>query len=105
MAPCRLILAEMEKHEDAWPFLVPVNAKQVHTTILLVMIINIETRYRDLAKQYSLLSRPLEEMGARKNARAPKRLLRRLDTIWVCHIEKFVNLLPLPYILKAQCMR
>ncbi|CAH3184955.1 unnamed protein product, partial [Porites evermanni] len=28
MAPCRLILAEMEKHEDAWPFLVPVNAKQ-----------------------------------------------------------------------------
>ena len=29
MAPCRSLLAEMEKHEDAWPFLVPVNAKQV----------------------------------------------------------------------------
>lgn len=29
MAPCRVILAEMEKHDDAWPFLVPVNAKQV----------------------------------------------------------------------------
>ncbi|XP_022779270.1 bromodomain adjacent to zinc finger domain protein 2B-like isoform X4 [Stylophora pistillata] len=28
MAPCRMILAEMEKHEDAWPFLVPVNPKQ-----------------------------------------------------------------------------
>ncbi|KAK3753300.1 hypothetical protein QZH41_015242, partial [Actinostola sp. cb2023] len=28
MAPCRTILAEMEKHDDAWPFLVPVNAKQ-----------------------------------------------------------------------------
>ena len=29
MAPCRSLLAEMEKHEDAWPFLVPVNPKQV----------------------------------------------------------------------------
>lgn len=29
MAPCRVILAEMEKHDDAWPFLIPVNAKQV----------------------------------------------------------------------------
>ncbi|EDO44814.1 predicted protein, partial [Nematostella vectensis] len=28
MAPCRTILAEMEKHDDAWPFLIPVNAKQ-----------------------------------------------------------------------------
>lgn len=26
-----MILAEMEKHEDAWPFLVPVNPKQVIT--------------------------------------------------------------------------
>jgi hypothetical protein len=30
MAPCRSLLAEMEKHEDAWPFLVPVNPKQVN---------------------------------------------------------------------------
>ena len=36
MAPCRLILAEMEKHEDAWPFLVPVNAKQVSKTVAYV---------------------------------------------------------------------
>ena len=35
MAPCRLILAEMEKHEDAWPFLVPVNAKQVRKLLLI----------------------------------------------------------------------
>jgi len=27
-----MILAEMEKHEDAWPFLVPVNPKQVRAT-------------------------------------------------------------------------
>ena len=33
MAPCRLILAEMEKHEDAWPFLIPVNAKQVSKAV------------------------------------------------------------------------
>ena len=33
MAPCRMILAEMEKHEDAWPFLVPVNPKQVRAKI------------------------------------------------------------------------
>ncbi|XP_078661651.1 bromodomain adjacent to zinc finger domain protein 2B-like isoform X31 [Branchiostoma floridae x Branchiostoma belcheri] len=28
LAPCRSILPELEKHEDAWPFLVPVNTKQ-----------------------------------------------------------------------------
>ncbi|XP_035657880.1 bromodomain adjacent to zinc finger domain protein 2B-like isoform X20 [Branchiostoma floridae] len=28
LAPCRTILPELEKHEDAWPFLVPVNTKQ-----------------------------------------------------------------------------
>ncbi|KAK3579708.1 hypothetical protein CHS0354_025743 [Potamilus streckersoni] len=28
MVICRLILTEMEKHEDGWPFLVPVNLKQ-----------------------------------------------------------------------------
>ncbi|XP_028411273.1 bromodomain adjacent to zinc finger domain protein 2B-like isoform X2 [Dendronephthya gigantea] len=37
MAPCRSLLAEMEKHEDAWPFLVPVNPKQFpeYYTIIL----------------------------------------------------------------------
>ncbi|XP_046846146.1 bromodomain adjacent to zinc finger domain protein 2B-like isoform X2 [Xenia sp. Carnegie-2017] len=37
MAPCRMILAEMEKHEEAWPFLVPVNPKQFpeYYTIIL----------------------------------------------------------------------
>ena len=29
MQPCRQMLAEMERHECSWPFLVPVNAKQV----------------------------------------------------------------------------
>lgn len=28
MQPCRQMLAEMERHECSWPFLVPVNAKQ-----------------------------------------------------------------------------
>ncbi|XP_070536234.1 bromodomain adjacent to zinc finger domain protein 2B-like isoform X4 [Ptychodera flava] len=31
MAPCRAILAEMEKHDDGWPFLVPVDTKQFST--------------------------------------------------------------------------
>ncbi|XP_077993528.1 bromodomain adjacent to zinc finger domain protein 2B-like isoform X2 [Glandiceps talaboti] len=31
MAPCRSILAEMEKHDDGWPFLVPVDTKQFST--------------------------------------------------------------------------
>ncbi|CAB3979425.1 bromodomain adjacent to zinc finger domain 2B-like isoform X1 [Paramuricea clavata] len=37
MAPCRSLLAEMEKREDAWPFLVPVNPKQFpeYYTIIL----------------------------------------------------------------------
>jgi hypothetical protein len=34
MAPCRSLLAEMEKREDAWPFLVPVNPKQVRKVLL-----------------------------------------------------------------------
>ena len=29
MEPCRLILTDMENHESSWPFLVPVNMKQV----------------------------------------------------------------------------
>ena len=33
MAPCQTMLAEMERHEDSWPFLVPVNAKQVSADI------------------------------------------------------------------------
>jgi hypothetical protein len=28
---CRIILDEMEKHEDSWPFLLPVNTKQFPT--------------------------------------------------------------------------
>ena len=39
MAPCRMILAEMEKHEDAWPFLVPVNPKQVSATIARFLVV------------------------------------------------------------------
>ena len=29
LEPCRLVLTEMENHESSWPFLVPVNMKQV----------------------------------------------------------------------------
>ena len=29
MEPCRVMLNELENHESAWPFLVPVNVKQV----------------------------------------------------------------------------
>ncbi|CAL1274251.1 unnamed protein product [Larinioides sclopetarius] len=31
LAPCSTILDEMQKHEDAWPFLTPVNTKQFPT--------------------------------------------------------------------------
>ncbi|GFY49812.1 bromodomain adjacent to zinc finger domain protein 2B [Trichonephila inaurata madagascariensis] len=31
LAPCGSILEEMQKHEDAWPFLTPVNTKQFPT--------------------------------------------------------------------------
>ncbi|KAF8781842.1 Bromodomain adjacent to zinc finger domain like protein [Argiope bruennichi] len=31
LAPCSTILEEMQKHEDAWPFLTPVNTKQFPT--------------------------------------------------------------------------
>ncbi|KFM75592.1 Bromodomain adjacent to zinc finger domain protein 2B, partial [Stegodyphus mimosarum] len=31
LAPCSTILDELEKHEDAWPFLTPVNTKQFPT--------------------------------------------------------------------------
>ena len=34
-----MILAEMEKHEDAWPFLVPVNPKQVSATIARFLVV------------------------------------------------------------------
>jgi len=34
-----MILAEMEKHEDAWPFLVPVNPKQVRSTIRRFLVV------------------------------------------------------------------
>lgn len=31
LAPCRVLLSEMESHEDAWPFLLPVNTKHFPT--------------------------------------------------------------------------
>jgi len=34
-----MILAEMEKHEDAWPFLVPVNPKQVRAMIRRFLVV------------------------------------------------------------------
>ena len=55
-----------------------------------------------LAIQYSLHSRRLERMGARKNATVPNRLLRSLDTVRVRYIDKFAKLLPVPVILIAQ---
>lgn len=31
MAPCRLLLDDLEAHDEAWPFLLPVNTKQFPT--------------------------------------------------------------------------
>lgn len=31
LAPCRHILDDMESHDEAWPFLLPVNTKQFPT--------------------------------------------------------------------------
>lgn len=31
MAPCKLLLEELETHDEAWPFLLPVNTKQFPT--------------------------------------------------------------------------
>lgn len=31
MAPCRQLLDDLESHDEAWPFLLPVNTKQFPT--------------------------------------------------------------------------
>jgi len=36
LEPCRVMLNELENHESAWPFLVPVNVKQVCILLLLL---------------------------------------------------------------------
>lgn len=31
LAPCKALLEDLEAHDDAWPFLIPVNTKQFPT--------------------------------------------------------------------------
>lgn len=38
LAPCKKILDDLESHEDAWPFLLPVNTKQFPTYKKIIKI-------------------------------------------------------------------